>query len=224
MNKIKKFNIPLKYLSKIPENLNEYTTLVFFLHGYGSNKEDLFSLHNYLPKDWACISLEGTIPLIYGGWSWSDLDFKNILELPKPQQMIDHRNLIIESVNVIKEELSLKSGNCILSGFSQGGSMSLLIALTKPNIFHGIASLCGMIKTDYFNQEIINNTKNKSNIFMANGTIDDRIPISMGRYSCQVMREKGLEPIYKEYNSGHTISEECLKDFISWINDIRASN
>ena len=223
MNKIKKLDIPLKYLSKIPDSLNEHTPLIFFLHGYGSNKEDLFSLHNYLPKDWACISLEGNIPLIYGGWSWSDLDFQNILELPKPQQMIEHRNLIIESVTIVKEKLSLKKENCILSGFSQGGSMSLLIALTRPTIFHGVASLCGMIKTDYFNEDIVNNAANESNIFMANGILDDRIPISMGRYSHQVMLDKGLKPLYKEYNSGHTITEECLKDFISWITDIKVS-
>ena len=50
----------LKYLIRHSEN-KENSPSIFLLHGYGSNKEDLFSLEGYLPINHTIISLEAPI-------------------------------------------------------------------------------------------------------------------------------------------------------------------
>ena len=72
-------DLPLKNLSNQNKiTYKEKRRSVFFLHGYGSNKEDLYPICNYFSKDWVCISLEATIPVNNNGWAWAELNYNNI--------------------------------------------------------------------------------------------------------------------------------------------------
>jgi phospholipase/carboxylesterase len=46
----------LDYIVREPENISSDTTILFMLHGYGSNEQDLFSFRETLPKDWIIVS------------------------------------------------------------------------------------------------------------------------------------------------------------------------
>ena len=59
----------LDFLIRRADNLNEKTGCIFMFHGYGSNKEDLFSLEQYLPSSQTIISLEAPLKLPFGGLS-----------------------------------------------------------------------------------------------------------------------------------------------------------
>ena len=64
--------IQRNYIVYIPELYDGTTTvpLVLNFHGYGSNKEDLFSVEQYLPQSQTIISLEAPLKLPFGGFSW----------------------------------------------------------------------------------------------------------------------------------------------------------
>ena len=47
----------LDFLIRRANSPNEKIGCIFMFHGYGSNKEDLFSLEQYLPKSQTIISL-----------------------------------------------------------------------------------------------------------------------------------------------------------------------
>ena len=100
-------DLPLKYKIRIPENNKNNAPSIFFLHGYGSNMNDLFALNQFFPDDWACISLQGPIPTGFGGWSWAEIDYNNIKELPKPGQRISSRDDIIDSIDMCVNNLDL---------------------------------------------------------------------------------------------------------------------
>ena len=69
--------IPLKY--RIRESiLNENAPAIFFLHGYGSNMEDLFSLSQFFSDEWAIISFQASESIGFGGYAWAELDFSNL--------------------------------------------------------------------------------------------------------------------------------------------------
>ena len=46
----------LDFLIRRGDKSNEKTGCIFMFHGYGSNKEDLFSLEQYLPQSQTIIS------------------------------------------------------------------------------------------------------------------------------------------------------------------------
>ena len=53
----------LDFLIRRPDNGQNNNGCIFLFHGYGSNKEDLFSLEQYLPKSHTIISLEAPLSL-----------------------------------------------------------------------------------------------------------------------------------------------------------------
>ena len=62
----------LEYLIRRSEKSSKPSS-IFMFHGYGSNKEDLFSLEQYLPASQTIISLEAPLRLPFGGFSWFDI-------------------------------------------------------------------------------------------------------------------------------------------------------
>ena len=63
----------LDFLIRRGDKSNEKAGCIFMFHGYGSNKEDLFSLEQYLPSSQTIISLEAPLRLPFGGFSWFDI-------------------------------------------------------------------------------------------------------------------------------------------------------
>ena len=220
MNDIGKISLPLNNMIRYAKTKNNRSPAVFFLHGYGSNVHDLFSLNQFFPDEWTCISLEGTIPISFGGWAWAEIDLNNLLQLPKPEQIIEHRKKIIDCIKICTKELDLELNKVYMIGFSQGASISIYCGLTHPELFHGIVSLCGLIRPHGFTNEIDKDKIHGLNLFMANGTEDSLIPIELGRKSRSYLESTGVKPVYREYTAGHTISAECLQEMLEWLNGL----
>ena len=78
----------LDFLIRKSENTEIKSGAIFMFHGYGSNKEDLFSLEQYLPKSQTIISLEAPLKLPFGGFSW----FKGVPGRAKNEKQLSQKN------------------------------------------------------------------------------------------------------------------------------------
>ena len=70
----------LDFLIRRSKNTDKKAGSIFMFHGYGSNKEELFSLEQYLPQSHTIISLEAPLKLPFGGFSWFDIDYSDVIE------------------------------------------------------------------------------------------------------------------------------------------------
>ena len=70
----------LDFLIRKSNNINKKAGSIFMFHGYGSNKEDLFSLEQFFPKSYTVVSFDAPISLPFGGYSWFNIDYSDILE------------------------------------------------------------------------------------------------------------------------------------------------
>ena len=113
-------DLPLNNLVRKSESKDSPSKAIFFLHGFGSNMQDLFGLSPVFDKDWTCISLQASIPVQYNGWAWAELDFENIGKLPKPEQMENHQIQVIDSINKCIEDLYLDPERVNLLGLVKG--------------------------------------------------------------------------------------------------------
>ena len=217
----KDIKIPLQYRIRYPERKTNNTPSLFLLHGFGSNMDDLFGLNQFFPDDWTIISLQAPISTGFGGWAWAEIDFNNLKELPKPEQRYSSREMVISSINTFINELKIDTTKVHLIGFSQGAAFTLYCGLTYPKMFHGLAALCGFFDYKKIVKEIDTDEIENMNIFISNGIIDEVIPIHLGRMTERGVRKLGIKPVYKEYNMGHTISNDCLNDLLNWIQSIQ---
>ena len=108
MAEITQIDLPLKNLVRQAEKGTDENPTIFFLHGFGSNMQDLFGLTQFFGKEWNCISLEASIPTHYNGWAWAELDPVNVRELPRPEQFRIHHEKVIESIEKSIELLDLE--------------------------------------------------------------------------------------------------------------------
>ena len=69
----------LEYLIR-RSDISSRPSSIFMFHGYGSNKDDLFSLEQFLPKSYSIISFNAPISLPFGGYSWFNIDYSDIIE------------------------------------------------------------------------------------------------------------------------------------------------
>ena len=218
MTKTLQLDLPLNNLIRKSENTDSPSKAIFFPHGFGSNMQDLFGLCPFFDKSWTCISLQASIPVQYNGWAWAELDFENIGKLPKPEQMENHQIQVIDSINKCIEDLNLDPERVNLLGFSQGASLSIYSGLLNQDRFNSVVALSGFFPVERLG-DINNKGLEKLDLFMGHGKLDPVVPINLGERTRDGLINLGITPSFYEYNSEHTISNDCLKDFMKWFRE-----
>ena len=216
MNQSTQLDLPLSNIVKVGSPKSDTSPSIFFLHGFGSNMQDLFGLASFFGKEWTCISLQATIPVQYNGWAWADLDYNNIGKLPKPEQMKNHQEKVVESVEKSIDLLNLNPNKVNLLGFSQGAALSIYSGLKNFKLFNSVVALCGFFPVNEMKEDLKVGSKNL-NLFLANGILDQIVPIHLGQSTRDGLLNLGLELDYHEYDCEHTISNDCLQDLLDWL-------
>jgi phospholipase/carboxylesterase len=174
----------LRYVEKKIENTD---TLVFFLHGYGSNEMDLIGLGDFLKSDKRKISfISVRAPEICSnyslGYQWFPLD--NVLFPIKMDAVAKEKTTIMEIIGQRSSELSdfigkkvmeyeVAYNNVFLLGFSQGALLALHVGLRIQKRIGGIASFSGFVldEENFFSEEKFY----KQNVLFLYGLEDNRI-------------------------------------------------
>ena len=207
----------LDFLIRRANSPNEKTGCIFMFHGYGSNKEDLFSLEQYLPQSQTIISLEAPLRLPFGGFSWFDIDYSDVIEnnLDKRYKEINEsiENLLNNIDRHIENE-NLNKDDITILGFSQGGSICWKLGLDYSNKFRRVIPLSSFIHPSYLNENL--DYYKELLIYSSHGTQDEVIPINLVEdYIMSLSKKNDL--IFEKFESGHTISQRNLLNLISWI-------
>ena len=207
----------LDFLIRKSNNTNEKSGSIFMFHGYGSNKEDLFSLEQYLPQSHTIISLEAPLKLPFGGFSWFDIDYSDVIEnnLDKRYKEINESiNGLLNNIDKHIETENLNENDVTILGFSLGGSICWKLGLDFSNRFRRVIPLSSFIHPSYLNEDL-NDYKNLE-IYSTHGTLDEVIPISLvEKYIESLAKNNNL--VFDRFEAGHTISQMNLLSLIKWI-------
>ncbi len=207
----------LDFLIRRSNNTNKKAGSIFMFHGYGSNKEDLFSLEQYLPQSHTIISLEAPLKLPFGGFSWFDIDYSDVIEnnLDKRYKEINESiDGLLNNIDKHIETENLNESDVSILGFSQGGSICWKLGLDFSNRFRRVIPLSSFIHPSYLNEDL-NDYKNLE-IYSSHGTLDEVIPISLvEKYIESLAKNNNL--VFDRFKAGHTISQMNLLSLIKWI-------
>jgi phospholipase/carboxylesterase len=205
-------------LKNTSENCNK---LIFILHGYGADSNDLFSIATYwqrfLPDAYFCVpNAPNSCQVNPAGFEWFDLMQTNnetiieesLVSLKKLEDTIDQK------IN----DLKLEHQKLILVGFSQGTMMSVQYAIRQKKKIAGVLGYSGKIY-DYelFNKELISKPKMR----FLHGNIDEIVPIEEMYKSVDFLKQKDFEVDCKAYEGlGHSISPDGLSDGLDFIKSL----
>jgi phospholipase/carboxylesterase len=183
--------------------------LIVTLHGWGANAQDVASLLPFvnLPN---YQFLFPNAPFVYphspGGRAWYDLREEN-----RFQGLLESRLLLTDWLKSIEGNTGIPLSRTILSGFSQGGAMTLDVGLELP--------LAGLVVMSGYLHPGAGNTAKSSlpPILIMHGRQDTVIPLSAALRAREVVESLGGIVEYHEFDTGHEISPQMLKllrDFV----------
>ena len=186
-------NISFDYSTKESLSFDKNDKVIIMFHGYGSNKDDLFSFAKFMNPDFLIISIQAPIQMDYNSYCWWSLNLDNDMQLQMDDK--EAKNSLNELNRFIIEDLSIKYNfglnQVYLLGFSQGCMISYALSINFPENYKKVVGLSGKIP-----HEIINfNEKfdySNHNFFCSHGINDQVIPIEIGRESDRWFSEKNI--------------------------------
>jgi phospholipase/carboxylesterase len=208
-------NLALSYLVREPKVKSPGNKAIILLHGVGSNERDLFSLADHLPDDFFIIAARGQYALGAGRFAWYQVDFSTGKPVIHAEQELSSREVIREFIAQIKQKHQLQE--VYLGGFSQGAIMSYSIGLTHPRDVNGVIAFSGRILEDIQSSVVKHDKLTRLQVFIAHGVQDGTLPIHYARQAEEFLQRLGVSLTYQEYNMGHQINGEVLKDLSAWL-------
>ncbi|WP_407647435.1 alpha/beta hydrolase [Flavobacterium azooxidireducens] len=210
----------LQYLIREPKTIQEKNPLLLLLHGYGSNKEDLFSFASELPEQYYVISVQAPHDLMYGSYAWYAINFDaDDTKFSDINQAKQSRDLIVDFIDELVAKFPIDKENITLIGFSQGAILSYAIALSYPEKVSKIVAMSGYLNTEMAKDNFEKNNFSNLKIFASHGTVDQVIPVDWARKTSPVLEKLGIKFVYKEYPVGHGVAPQNFYDFRNWLGE-----
>jgi phospholipase/carboxylesterase len=190
--------------------------LLVLAHGYGSNEDDLFGLADYLDDRFTVVSVRAPITLGPGAYAWYPLQFTPEGLGYEPREAESGWTALNAFVDEVVSAFDIDRERIFLAGFSQGGIMSLSVALLHPEKVAGVVVMSGLLLPEAREKAAVE-TLNGLPVLVTHGKWDDVIPVERGREIGQALADLPLETVYREYPMAHQVSAESLADIDDWL-------
>lgn len=215
-------NLSLYHLIRPASQSKSKAPVLFLLHGYGSNEEDLFSFAPELPEDLCIISIRAPFNLQPFGYAWYSIHF----DAPQGkwndvEQAVETRERLRSFINEAIEAYDLDETRINLLGFSQGSILGYALALSYPQQFRSIVALSGYIDREMPVADFMKKDHSKLEIYASHGQLDPVIPISWAQQTADFLAQLDLKSFqFREFPVGHGVSAENFRDFKNWLSRV----
>ncbi|AEI88915.1 MAG: putative esterase [Candidatus Midichloria mitochondrii] len=208
-------------------SISKPSKLVFLLHGYGSNKNDLINLapdlQAYLPDSLfispnAPENFEGNDYFMdaYQWFSLTDRSEEKMLTGASKSSII-LENFITEQA----KKFSILLENIALIGFSQGAMMAMHLGLRLPHTVKGIIGYSGLLIAP---SKLKNVIKSKPRVMLIHGTEDTIVPIKEMEKAYNALDDNGvMAHTYRCNRLAHGIDSQGIKIGGGFLREIFAN-
>lgn len=209
-------DLSLRYRLEVPSRRGEEERLplVVMIHGRGADANDLADLAPMLDPPGGARFVFPNAPKpfeAYPGMSFGFTWFEGWP--PQKNSVAESRATLLRFLDELLERYPTSA--LIVSGFSQGGMMSLDAGLRTTRPVAGIVVMSGGLY-----EEELPDLRARAHVpvLIAHGTIDDVVPVNYARRARAVLENAGFSVDYHEYPMGHQVVMEemaVVRDFIA---------
>lgn len=195
-----------------PANGNKPEYLLVALHGWGSNPQDLAALASWfnLPDcQFVLPAAPFPHPQVPEGKAWYSFESKDYRGLAESRQLLQ------EFLQSLATTTGIPLSRTILSGFSQGGAMTLDVGLNLP-----LAGLCSL--SGYLHAPPTANYPYPP-VLIVHGDRDEIVPLEAAKKAKDALISAGVSVEYQEFAMGHEIQPPVIKLIESFIAKIGKS-
>jgi phospholipase/carboxylesterase len=201
------------------------TAAVIWLHGLGADGHDFVPIvpELRLPADLPVrfvfphapvrpVSINGGMPMR----AWYDIT---------PDMRRQDEAGIRESARTVEGFLAREVGagvpseRIVLAGFSQGGAITLHTGLRQARPLAGLLALSTYLPLpEHYAKEALPARKDTP-ILMCHGTHDPMLPLQLGAWSRDVLKQGGYDVQWREYSMAHQVCAEQIADIGAWLRE-----
>ena len=210
--------LPLKYVIREPLIKIKRSPVIFMLHGYGSNEEDLFSFAEELPEEYTIISIRAPYSLSGFGNAWYSINFDAEQDQWSDiEQAVESRDLVVHFIDQACKVYNLDTKNITLLGFSQGSILSMAIAISYPRKVRNVIALSGYVDAQIFKDTYRKENHSALHFYVSHGTSDQVIPIEWARRTPEILKSLGIAYKYEKFPVGHGVTPQNFYSFRNWL-------
>jgi phospholipase/carboxylesterase len=190
--------------------------VLVLLHGLGADEHDLMGLAPQLDPRLLIVCIRAPLDYGNGGYAWFEVQWDKDGVHVDPEQALASRDILIETLRLLPEGLSVTPSQIMLGGFSQGAMMTLGVALVEPELISGAILMSGRLLPEFVPAELAHATIELP-FLVQHGTVDPVLPVQGSRAVREFLVGMGCAIDYKEYPMAHEISQKSLADVGDWI-------
>jgi len=202
----------LEFITIPPKTGQAPKGLIVTLHGWGANAQDVASLSPFLNlPDYQFLFPNAPFPYPDSsvGRAWYDLRMENMY-----QGLAESRSLLMDWLQSLESGTGVPLSRTILSGFSQGGAMTLDVGLKLP--LAGLVAISGYLHPGAADVKIEDATFLPPVLIM-HGRQDTVVPLQAAVSARKTLESLGVAVQYQEFDMGHEIRPEMLELFKNFL-------
>lgn len=211
-------NLSLYHIMKPSTIQDQKAPVLFMLHGYGSDENDLFSFARELPENLCIISLRAPYAMQPYGNGWYAINFDaDQGKWSDDEQAKISRDKIALFITEACEAYNLDANNVTLLGFSQGTILSYAVALSYPKKVNKVIALSGYINENILVDSYKNNDFKNLKFYCSHGSVDQVIPVEWAAKAPIFLNNLGIGNTYEEFPVGHGVAPQNFSSFKKWL-------
>ena len=188
---------------------------IFFLHGFGSNEQDLFSFSPYLNEDVTIISLRAPISLYPNSFAWYNIYYSGSVKSYDKEAAKLIKDKLINEMDYFINKYDCDLNRITLIGFSQGAIISYKLALLYPSKFEGIFIHSARLPVEYSVKEP--SLYKNLNILIIHGSEDSGLSTKWAYQGKALFEKLGANTDYYEAKIGHEMNEITYSKIKQWL-------
>jgi phospholipase/carboxylesterase len=212
--------LSLQHIIRPSSLTDKKTPVLFMLHGYGSNEDDLFSFAAELPEELCIISVRAPYTLQPYGYAWYAINFD--AEKGKwsdDEQAKESREKIVHFIGEACTTYHLDANSITLLGFSQGTILSYAVALSYPEKIKNVIALSGYINESILAADYEKGNYAKLNIYASHGQVDQVIPLEWAQRAPELLKKLKINHAFEEFPVGHGVAPQNFYSLKKWLVD-----
>jgi len=210
----------LLYTAHMPAGDGPFSTIIA-LHGWGASAHDLIGLAPIFDGGRSIVLCpQGPLAFQAGpgqvGYGWFPLTGGGEADPAEVEAGIEKLERFVDEAI---DALAVERRKIAILGFSQGGVMAYALALRNPDRYAGLVALSSWLPDSMAAAIPRNSELGNLPTLVIHGTRDPMISIDLARESRDALAKLGVSATYREYEMGHEINPEALRQIISWLDE-----
>ena len=214
----------LIHTAHIPTGSGPFPTILA-LHGFGASAHDLLGIapmvSQVVPGEdvlFLCPQGPTVVEQAPGqrAYAWFPITGGGELD---PTALVAARGVLEGFVEDALAQYPIDPERFVLMGFSQGGVMAYDLALGRPDRFTALIALSSWLPDLVVEGLQDDEARAALSTLIIHGTQDPMVAIDNGRESLEKLKGMGLEAAWGEYEMGHEINQNALRDLLGWLSE-----